>query len=95
MQAETETDITTITEKGQLVIPRKVRERLGIRPRNRFLVYGEGDTVILKKIELPDVRAEWMKLKSLVDKKMAKYGEIGEEEINELVQKYRHGKKKR
>lgn len=94
MQVETEPDITTITEKGQLVIPKRVRKRLGIVPRNRFLVYGEGDTVILKKIELPNVLDEWKKLKSLVDRRIVRYGEIDENEINEMVQKFRHSKKR-
>ena len=94
MQVETEPDITTITKKGQLVIPKRVRKRLGIVPKNRFLVYGEGDTVILKRIELPNVLDEWMKLRSLVDRRIAKYGEIDEREINDMVQKFRHPKKR-
>ena len=91
MQVESsEPEMTTITEKGQVVIPKRVRSRLGIKPRNRFLVYGEGDTVVLKKLELPNVKKEWKKLKSIVDKRIEKLGEVDDDEVNELVQKYRH-----
>ena len=91
--ASYEPETTTVSEKGQVVIPQSVRKYLGIKPKSRFLVYGEGDTVILKRIELPDIKAEWKRLKAVVGKKITKYGEMSEEEINAIVQKYRHGKK--
>ena len=43
------------------------------------MVYGEGDVVILKRIELPGIRDEWNRLKSLVDKRVAKYAEMTED----------------
>ena len=54
-----ETEITTISEKGQVVIPQSIREELGIKPKNKFLVYGKGDTIIMKKLDLPDLKKEW------------------------------------
>jgi len=92
--AKNEPAVTTISEKGQVVIPQSVRKNLNIKPKTKFLVYGEGDTVILKKIELPDLREEWRKLRALVDERIARYGEMTEEEINAIVQEHRHEKKK-
>ncbi len=92
--ASYEPEITTVSEKGQVVIPQSMRKYLGIKPKNRFLVYGEGDTIILKRIELPDIKDEWKRLKAMVDRRVATYGGITDEEINEIVQKYRHGKRK-
>jgi len=46
----------TISEKGQVVIPQSIRKELKIKPKNKFLVYGKDDTIILKKLELPDVK---------------------------------------
>ena len=89
-----EPEITTVSEKGQVVIPQSMRKYLGIKPKNRFLVYGEGDTIILKRIELPDIKDEWKRLKAMVDRRVAKYGGVTEKEINAIVQKYRHGKRK-
>ncbi len=85
--------ITTLSRKGQIVIPQALRKRLGIRPKTRFLVYGEGDTLLLKKVQLPDLRGEWKGLKAIVQKRLEKYGPITEEEIEATVRKYRHGKR--
>ncbi len=88
-----EPEITTISQKGQVVIPQTLRRRLGLRPRTRFLVYGEGDTVLLRKVELPDIREEWRGLKAIVDKRINKLGGMTEKEIEETVRKYRHSKR--
>ena len=45
---------TKLSSKGQVVIPEDVRKELGLEPGAQFVVMGEGDVVILKKIEAPD-----------------------------------------
>ena len=77
MTAE-EPEVTTISEKGQVVIPQSIRKELGIKPKNKFLVYGRGDTIIMKKLELPDLKKEWEDIFEMMDKKDLK---ITEEEI--------------
>ncbi len=64
-----EPEITTISEKGQVVIPQSIRKELGIKPKNKFLVYGKGDTIIMKKLDLPDLKKEWADIFKLMDKK--------------------------
>lgn len=46
-----EVELTRISEKGQIVIPSSLRKEMGIKKSDRFLVFGEDNTVILKKIE--------------------------------------------
>jgi antitoxin PrlF len=46
-------EITTMTSRGQVVIPQAVRDALELDSGTKFVVIGEGDTVILKKIEAP------------------------------------------
>lgn len=46
-------DVTKLSSKGQVVIPQDVREALGLATGTRFVVYGEGDTVILKRVSKP------------------------------------------
>lgn len=46
-------EITTMTSRGQVVIPQAVRDALELNSGTKFVVIGEGDTVILKKIEAP------------------------------------------
>ncbi len=88
-----EPEVTTLSRKGQIVIPQALRKRLGIRPKTRFLVYGEGNTLLLRRLELPDIRQEWKDIKAVVDKRLEKYGPIADEEIEATVRKYRHGKR--
>ncbi len=57
------------------------------------MVYGEGDTVLLRKVGLPDIREEWRSLKAIVDKRINKQGWMTEKEIEETVRKYRHSKR--
>ena len=40
---------TTLSSKGQVVIPEDVRKALGLEPGAQFVVMGEGDVVILKE----------------------------------------------
>ena len=44
---------TTLSSKGQVVIPEDVRKALGLEPGAQFVVMGDGDVVILKRIETP------------------------------------------
>lgn len=46
--------VTKTSVKGQLVIPQKIRQELGIKDGQLMLVYGAGDRIILKKIEKPE-----------------------------------------
>lgn len=57
-----EPEITTMGEKGQVVIPKSVREHLNVKPQTKFLIFGRGDYIMLKRLELPDVREEWQKV---------------------------------
>ncbi|MFH1916666.1 MAG: AbrB/MazE/SpoVT family DNA-binding domain-containing protein [Nanoarchaeota archaeon] len=46
-------ELTRISEKGQVVIPSSLRKEMGIKKSDQFIIFGEGGTVILKKIEIP------------------------------------------
>ena len=45
---------TTLSSKGQVVIPEEIRDRLGLTPGTRFVVVAERDVVIFKVLEAPD-----------------------------------------
>jgi AbrB family looped-hinge helix DNA binding protein len=77
-----ELEVTTMSEKGQVVIPQSIRKELGIKPKTKFLVYGRSDTVIMKKLELPDLKKEWEDIFNLMDKKQLK---ISDKEISKEV----------
>src|SRR5437763_73721 len=50
-----EPEVTTMGEKGQVVIPRALRREMGVKAKTKFAVYGQGDIIVLKRLELPDL----------------------------------------
>jgi AbrB family looped-hinge helix DNA binding protein len=46
---------TTLSSKGQVVIPEEIRTRLGLKPGAQFVVLGQDDVVIFKLLEPPAV----------------------------------------
>jgi AbrB family looped-hinge helix DNA binding protein len=88
MTAE-EPEITTISEKGQVVIPQSIRKELRIKPKTKFLVYGRGDTIIMKKLELPSLKKEWENIFKIMDKKGL---QITDEEIQKEIAASRKAK---
>jgi antitoxin PrlF len=49
-------EITSMSSRGQVVIPLDIREHLGLKVGEKFVVVGEEDTVILKKIAMPSFK---------------------------------------
>jgi len=47
---------TKLSSKGQVVIPEEVRNQLGLKAGDQFVVVGEGDAVVLKTITPPSIR---------------------------------------
>jgi len=48
-------DVTSMSSKGQVVIPLDVRTRLGLKEGDRFAVMGENDAIVLKRISMPSM----------------------------------------
>jgi AbrB family looped-hinge helix DNA binding protein len=44
---------TTMSTKGQVVIPEEIREQLGLEPGTQFIVVAERDVVVLKTLTPP------------------------------------------
>ncbi|MDD9953754.1 MAG: AbrB/MazE/SpoVT family DNA-binding domain-containing protein [Candidatus Woesearchaeota archaeon] len=61
--------ITTMSTKGQVVIPRKIREDLD--PGTAFTVQREDDMIILKKVKRM-TEEEWKRANDRLDKSAAK-----------------------
>lgn len=79
--AEKEVQITTTSPKGQIVIPQEIREELDIKTGTKFAVYGKGDTIIFKRLELPTVK-DFEKLASF-GRKFAKKKGIKQKDVLE------------
>jgi AbrB family looped-hinge helix DNA binding protein len=42
-------DVTKVSSKGQVVIPKEIRERLGILPGEKIIVMTRDEEIVLKK----------------------------------------------
>ena len=58
-------DVTRVSDKGQVVIPKDIRDRLQMKEGTKLIVIATEDAVILQKIELVGGR---MKIREIVDK---------------------------
>ncbi len=81
---------TKLSSRGQVVIPEEIRTRLGLEAGAKFVVLGEGDTVILKAIRAPD----WEQFDELLERARAAAAEAGmaEEDIRDAIRRVRRKK---
>ena len=50
-----EFEVTTIGERGQVVIPQSLRDEMGIHKGDKFMVLRRGDMFVLKKLRAPSM----------------------------------------
>ena len=55
-------DIITMSSKGQIVVPKDLRQEMKIDAGTNFVIFGKEDTIILKKIEVPKAADMFEKL---------------------------------
>lgn len=51
-----------MSSKGQIVIPKHLREELKIDTGTNFAIFGNDGTVILKKVEVPEAKEVFAKV---------------------------------
>lgn len=82
-EAADEPGIATMGKRGQVVIPKHLRDELDLPERTRFVVYGRGDVIVLKRLELPDIEEEWEEIFEAVDEKDL---DLSEEDVRTEVE---------
>lgn len=80
-----EIETTSMSSRGQVVIPRNLRKKLNIKEGEKFIVIGSDETILLKKIKMPSF-AELTKPLREAKKK------IREDEVVDLVHRFRKKK---
>lgn len=80
-------DMTRMSIKGQVVIPGDIRHAMGLVTGTKFVVAGEGDTVILKRIGRPAL-AEVNKIFS-ASRKFAKKAGLKKSDVKKTIQRSR------
>ena len=84
------TKIATLSERGQIVIPQDVREKMHLEIGSKFAVFPLDDSIVLKRIELPTLDSWDESMKRL--RAEAKKKGITEKDIERMIQETRRGK---
>jgi AbrB family looped-hinge helix DNA binding protein len=82
-------ELGTISSRGQIAIPSKIRAELDLGDGEKVLFVLDGDTLIIKKVMTKKTWAEITKPLRGASKK------IREEDVVDLVHKYRREKRER
>ncbi|MBU0957393.1 MAG: AbrB/MazE/SpoVT family DNA-binding domain-containing protein [Nanoarchaeota archaeon] len=72
-----------LSSKGQIVIPFELREKMKLQEGNLFVISDSGDSICMKKIELPKIKSWKEATKPFRD--AAKRSNFSEEELKELI----------
>jgi len=77
-------EIVKMSPKGQLVVPKEIREQAGFNPSDRFIAVSVDDGVMFKKIDF-DVEEEYEKLSQQVQQRFEEKG-VTEDEVEDAVE---------
>lgn len=78
------TELVKMSPKGQLVVPQDIREDEGFTPGDRFVPFRVKEGVLFKKVEIPDVKAEFEKLSKDIQAQFKKK-RISKQDVKEAV----------
>ena len=80
-------EITSISSRGQVVIPQAIRDKLNLQEGEKFVVVGENGTILLKKLEMPSFKG----FDKLLEKtrQFVKDKKIKTEDVDEAIKRGR------
>ena len=83
--------ITKMSSRGQVVVPEEIRSELHIEEGTVFFVYAQGDSIILKKANIPKKQDVFKRLEESIAKTSAKVKALGikEEDVVSIIHERR------
>jgi AbrB family looped-hinge helix DNA binding protein len=55
-------EVVSVSSKGQIVIPKEIREAMGIAKGEKFVVISDKDAILLKRLKDSDLKRSMYKL---------------------------------
>jgi AbrB family looped-hinge helix DNA binding protein len=76
-----------MSSRGQVVIPERIREQLGLEPGAEFVVVAKGDVLVLQRLSAPS----WEQFDSLIReaRRQARMAGVTSRDISQAVAKVR------
>ena len=84
-------DLATVSSKGQVVIPRRMRAGLGFSKNTKLILVSDKEAILMKKISESNIQVRMRKLLDTFSEKFKKEG-INEIDIKREIQSYRRAK---
>ena len=85
-------DFTRLSSKGQIVVPRRIRERLHLADGEIFLIFGTDDTLVLKRVQEP-TSAEFNGILARA-RKLAKAKGLTAKDLNKAIAEERNANRR-
>lgn len=80
-------EVTSLSTRGQVVIPTNIRENLKLMPGTKMIIIQEGDNILLKPIKAPKSN-QFKKIIAIGDKVREEL-ELRESDVNTAIKKVR------
>ncbi|XGI83137.1 AbrB/MazE/SpoVT family DNA-binding domain-containing protein [Halorutilales archaeon Cl-col2-1] len=77
-------EVVKMSDKGQLVVPKEIRDSEGFDPSDRFIAVSVEDGVLFKKLDI-DVEEKYEELSQRVQRRLEEKG-VAEDEVEEAVE---------
>ena len=84
-------EITSVSSRGQVVLPISIRDGMNLQPGAKLIVISDGESILLKPINLPDAS----EMQSMLDQAQEWAADVGltENDISDAIKTVRAKKK--
>ena len=79
--------MTSLSSKGQIVLPKEIRQSLDLQAGARFFIICEGDNIMLKLVKEPDPQEFWAMLAK--EREWAESVRMNQADITEAIKSVR------
>jgi len=83
-------ELGTVSSRGQIAIPTEMRKQLDLKEGEKVLFLAEGDSIIIKKV---NIKKTWEEVTRPLREAM-KHSNLKEEDVPELIHRMRASRKK-
>ncbi len=83
-------EVVSVSSKGQIVIPKKIREAMGIVKGEKFVVISDKDAILLKRLKDSDLKKRMYKLLDYFSDKFEETGVTKNDVEKEIAKARRH-----
>jgi len=77
-------EVITLSSKGQLVIPREIREEMGLERQDKFVIAHDNQSILLKRISKEEANKAMLKLMDKMSDKFRKAGIKNADVVKEI-----------